>query len=138
MPDVSALSMSGAFLEADAGQTALANSVLHLFKYGFVPTPTSQLSEFLAMECDYDGYAALTIATWAEPVLAGLAYAIFAPMQVFRWAHVSADVGNAIGGAFLVTATGDLYQYTIFDPARGLSGPDQAVIITPTDVYPAG
>lgn len=138
MPDVSALSMSGAKLEAEAGVLALANSVLHLFKLGFVPSPTSPLSDFLANECDYDGYGALTIATWADPVLAGLAYAIFAPTQVFRWEHVAADVGNAIGGTFLVTAGGDLYQYTTFDPGRGLSGPDQAVITTPTDVYPAG
>lgn len=138
MPDTSAFSMSGAKLEAEAGVTTLANSVLHLFKWGFVPTPTSQLSEFLEQECDYDGYAALTIATWADPVLAGLAYAIFAPTQVFRWEHDAEDIGNAIGGAFLETAGGDLYQYTIFDPARGLNGPDQAVILTPTDVFPAG
>lgn len=138
VPDTSALSLSGAKLEAEAGVIALANSVLHLFKLGFVPDPTTQLAAFLAQECDYDGYAAKTIAVWADPVLAGLAYAIFAPIQTFRWDHVAEDIGNAVGGAFLVTSGGDLYQYTTFDPGRGLYGPDQAIILTPTDVYPAG
>lgn len=138
MPDVSALSMSGAKLEAVAAKTVLANSVLHLFKFGFVPTPTSVLADFAANECDYDGYAPVTIATWADPVLAGLAYAIFAPTQTFRWEHDTDDVGNAVGGTYLLTAGGDLYQYTIFDPSRPAQGPDQAIITTPTDVFPAG
>lgn len=138
MPDTSALSMSGAKLEAEAGVTTLANSVLHAFKSGWVPTPTTQLAEFLSHECDYDGYLPLTIAAWSDPILAGLAYAIIAPTQIFLWEHDTLDVGNAVGGTFLVTAGGDLYQYTTFDPIRGLSGPDQAIITTPTDVYPAG
>lgn len=138
MPDASYLSLTGAKVEAAAAKTRLANAVLHLFKSGFVPTPTSTLADFLAQEADYDGYAALTIATWADPVLAGAAYGIYAPTQTFRWSHVSADVGNQIGGAFLVTSGGDLYQYTVFDPTRPIMGPDQAIITTPTDIYPAG
>jgi len=138
MPDVSALSLSGARIEAVAGKARLANSVLHLFKFGFSPTPTSTLADFEANECDFDGYAAKTIATWSDPVLANVAYAIYAPTQTFAWSHVADDVGNAVGGAFLVTAGGDLYQYTIFDPSRPCQGPDQAVITTPTDIYPAG
>lgn len=138
MPDSSALSLSGARIEAVAGKARLANSVLHLFKFGFVPSPTSVLQNFLDNECDFDGYAAKTIATWSDPVLAGASYAIYAPTQTFPWTHVAADVGNAVGGAFLVLAGGDLYQYTIFDPSRPAQGPDQAVITTPTDIYPAG
>jgi len=138
MPDTSSLSLSGAKLEAVAGKAALANSVLRAFKFGFNPTVTSTLADFVANECDFDGYAPQTITAWSDPVLAGAAYAIFAPVQTFRWAHDTDDVGNAVGGVFLVTAGGALYQYTTFDPSRPAQGPDQAVIVTPTDIYPAG
>ena len=138
MPDISALAMTGAKIECEAGQALLANSVLHLFQAGWVPNPLSTKADFDAHECDFDGYAALTIAAWSDPVLAGTGYATFAPTQTFRWEHVADDVGNQVGGAYLVTAGGDLYQYTIFDPTRPAQGPDQAIITTPTDVYPAG
>lgn len=138
MPDVSYLSLTGAKVEAEDAVDRLANSVLHLFQAGWAPSPTSTLADFLAHECDYDGYAAKTITTWAEPVLAGAGYATFAPTQTFRWVHVADDVGNQAGGAFLVLSTGELYQYTVFDPTRPIQGPDQAVITQPTDVYLAG
>lgn len=138
MPDASFLSMSGARLEAVAGKARLANSVLHAFKAGFNPQPTSTLADFTDQECDFDGYAPITIATWADPVLAGTAFAIFAPTQTFRWEHDVDDVGNQVGGTYLVTSGGDLYTYTTFDPTRACQGPDQAIITTPTDVYPAG
>jgi hypothetical protein len=138
MPDASYLSLTGAKIEAAAAKTLLANSVLHCFKQGFNPSPTSTLADFLAHEADFDGYAPLTIATWANPVLAGVAYAIFAPTQTFRWVLDMIAVGNQIGGTFLVTSGGDLYQYTQFDPTRPIQGPDQAIITTPTDVFPAG
>ncbi len=138
MPDTSALSMTGAKLEATAGKTRLANSVLHLFQSSFTPTPNSTLADFTAAEADFDGYAGITIATWSDPVLAGQGFAIYAPTQTFRWEHDTDDVGNQIGGAYLVTSGGVLYQYTKFDPTLNVSGPDQAIIVTPTDVYPAG
>lgn len=138
MPDASFLSSAGAKLEAESGQTALANSVLRLFKFGFNPTPTTPLADFITNECDFDGYAPITIAAWNDPILAGAAYAIFAPVQAFRWEHDTEDVGNSVGGAFLVTAGGALYQFTIFDPSRPCQGPDQAVLVGPTDVFPWG
>lgn len=138
MPDFSFLSLAGAKVEAVAGKTRLANSVLHLFKSGWTPDPTSTLADYLAHECDFDNYAPKTIATWGNPVLAGAAYVIYAPMQTFPWQHVADDVGNQVGGAFLVTSGGELYQATVFDPTRPCQGPDQAVITTPADVYQAG
>jgi hypothetical protein len=138
MPDASFLSLTGAKVEAEAGQTRLANSVLHLFKAGFAPSPTSTLTNFLDNECDFDGYAAATIVAWADPVLAGAAYLTYAPTQTFSWTHVADDIGNQVGGSFLVTAGGDLYSYTVFDPTRPAQGPDQAVITQPSDLYPAG
>lgn len=138
MPDSAGLSLTGAKTEAAAGKTRLANSVLHLFKSGFTPSPTSILADFTAQECDYDGYAALTMAAWSDPVLAGSGYIIYSPTQTFPWAHVADDVGNQVGGAYVVLAGGSLYSYIIFDPTRPMQGPDQAVIVQPTDFYPAG
>lgn len=138
MPDSSALALSGARLEAVAAKARLAASVLHLFQAGFVPTPTTSKEDFEANECDYDGYAPLSIATWHDPVLAGVGYAVYAPTQTFPWTFVADGTGNQVGGAWLETAGGVVYQYTIFDPTRPLQGPDQAVITTPTTVYSAG
>lgn len=138
MADSSALSLTGAKVEAAAGKTRLANSVIHLFKAGFVPTPTSVLTDFQAAECDYDGYAPLTIATWHDPVLSGVAYAIYAPTQTFLWTFDTDAIGNQAGGAWIQLSGGELYQYTIFDPTRPIQGPDQAILTTPTDVFPAG
>lgn len=138
MPDASFLSLSGAKVEAEDAVTRLANAVLHLYQAGFAPTPTSTLADFLARECDFDNYSPKTIATWATPILAGAGYATYAPTQTFPWVHVAADVGNQVGGSFLVLATGELYQYTQFDPTRPCQGPDQAIVTQPTDVYLAG
>lgn len=138
MADRNALSLAGALVVSTANQARLANAVLHLFKYGWVPQPTSTKADFLAQECDYDNYAPLTIAAWGAPVLLGAAWATYAPTQTFRWAHVADDVGNAVGGYFLVTAAGDLMDYSIFDPAIALQGPGQACVKTPIEITPAG
>lgn len=138
MPDTAVLSMSGARVEAVAGKARLANSVMRLYKSGFNPGPTTQLAEFVTNEADFDGYAAKTIATWSDPVLAGVGYAIYSPTQTFPWVAGSGLVGNQIGGYFLVTSGGDLYQYGTFDPTRPVQGPDQAVVVQAVDVYPAG
>lgn len=138
MPDASYLAMTGAKKEAQAGKTRMAACVARLFQSSFAPNVNSTLADFIAAEADYDGYVALTIATWADPVLAGAGYVIFAPTQTFRWEHDTDDVGNQIGGLFIVLSSGELYQYTVFDPTRPISGPDQAIIVTPSIVFAAG
>jgi len=132
------LSLSGALVESTANKTRLANSVVHLFKSEFLPSPTSDKAAFLAAEADFDGYAPITIAAWLDPVLFGQGYATPAPTQYFRWEHDTDDVGNSIGGAFVVSAAGDLILYTTFDPFVSVSGPGQAVVTTPIYVSAAG
>lgn len=138
MADQSAISLSGALVEATAAQTRMAASVMKLFKAGFLPSPTSVVADFNAQECDFDGYASKTIATWAAPVLAGTGYMTYAPAQTFTWSHVADDVGNQVGGHWIETAGGDLIGYTVYDPTIPCQGPGQAVIKTPVLVYPAG
>jgi len=139
MPDVSELSLEGALVNAEAGLTQMANGVLHLFKSSFNPTPTSLLADFLAAECDFDGYAPKTIVAWTSPpILSGVAYTIYAPTQTFLWEFDAEGIGNQVGGMFYVLAGGELYRYTTFSPTLPMQGPSQAVVRTPTNVYPAG
>ena len=62
------LSLAGSEVFAAAAQTRNANSVLHLFKSAFVPNPGSTLTDLTANECDFDGYASITLVTWENPV----------------------------------------------------------------------
>jgi len=138
MPDSAGLSLTGARVAAVAGKARLANSVLHLFQAPFVATPTTTLAEYLAEECDFDGYTPKTIVAWGDPVLAGVGYAIFAPTQTFSWVFDTLGTGNQVGGFFLVLSGGEQYSYANFDPTRPCMGPDQAIITTPTDIFRAG
>lgn len=138
MPNIQALSMTGANAIAAANKTRNANSVLHLFKSPFLPSPTTPLSAFTAVECDYDGYAAATLAAWGDPILLGLGWATMGPTTTFRWTHDTDDVGNAVGGWYLVTAGGVLICYGTYDPAQNLTGPGQALVVTPIQVTQAG
>jgi hypothetical protein len=135
--DTSYISSVGAKDQAVLVQTQLANCTMHLFKQGFVPGPTTPLSAFQANECDFDGYTPATIATWGDPVLAGNAWAIFAPTQTFRWT-LDTGVVNTVAGYWLQLSGGDLKDYTIFNPAESVSGPGQAIIRTPVEVFPFG
>jgi hypothetical protein len=138
MPDTSALSLNGAKVEATAAQTRMAGSKMHLFQFGFTPSPTSTLADFEAEEADFDGYAEKTLATWAAPILAGVGYMTYAPTQTFAWTLDVDSVGNQIGGHWLETAGGELIGYTIYDPSIPLQGAGMAVVKTPVLVYPAG
>lgn len=139
MADQSYLSLAGAQVIAEERQAALANSVMHLWQYGeLTPSVTTTLAMFQAAECDFDNYAPKTIAAWANPVLAGEGWMTYAPTQTFTWEHVADDVGNSVGGHFLVSAGGDLLDYAIYDPPIPAQGPGQAVIKTPVEVIRAG
>jgi len=136
--DQTFISLTGALLNAQGGQTQMANCTMHLFKSGFNPNPANVLADFAAQECDFDGYSAAAIATWAAPVLAGQGYAIYAPTQTFRWTFSSAGTGNTVGGYYLVTSGGVLKEYCVFGSPIPMASAGQAVIKTPIEVYPAG
>jgi hypothetical protein len=135
--DTSFVSQQGAYDVALLVQTQLANCTMHLFQPGFTPTPTTPLSTFQNFEANFDGYAAATIVTWSAPVLAGTAWAIYAPTQTFRWTFAT-GVTNMVAGYWIQTAGGDLKDYTLFNPAESAAGPGQAIIRTPVEVFPWG
>lgn len=138
MPDIGVLSLSGAKVAAIAGKARLVNSVIHLFKSDLVPSPTTLLATYLANECDFDGYIPQVVAAWGDPKLAGSGYAIYAPTLTFSWNFVADGEGNQVGGFFCVLAGGEQYLYGAFTPTRPCMGPDQAIIFTPTDLFPTG
>ena len=131
MPDTTQFSLSGCKATCDLLQTALANSVLHLYKFGsFNPTPTTALADFTAQECDFDGYAEITIVTYPDPFLLGTAWAL-ETQQRFDFDSGSPESGgNQVGGWYLVTAGGLLIEYGTFDGGRPAQADGQAIFVT--------
>lgn len=131
------LSQAGALVQATERQAFLAASEMRLFKFPFQPAPATTLVALLAEECDFDGYAPAAIATWNAPVLApGSGYMIYGPQITFTWAHVADDVGNSVGGYFIIDSNGDLADVVVYGDPKPMTGPGQAVIEVPVEIFP--
>jgi hypothetical protein len=100
---------AGALAIAEAIQTLLAGSDLHLFQSGSVSlTPSTTLAELDAVEADFTGYAVITIAAWLDPLLNPLGGAsIECGTQQFAIA-APYTVSNVIQGWYLTETGGDL------------------------------
>lgn len=133
MPQQSAMSLTGCKETATREKTALANATVHLFKSGFHPTPANVRADFVAQECDFDNYAPLTITAWGDIVLAsgGAGYAIQGVLCEYIWAHVSADVGNDVGGWWVELSDTTLKNYFEFAAFVPMRLPDQSVSFVP-------
>jgi len=139
MANVNFVSLAGTKRQAGLMKTDLANSILHLFKSPFLPSPATTLAELDAQECDFDGYAAKTITAWGDPVLAPISgYMIVAPTQTWVMGAGPIAVGNTVGGHYLEDSAGNLIDVVIYDPPIPMQSPDQSVIQTPVEVYPTG
>lgn len=120
-------------------QTALALSVLHLFKSSFVPDPSNILADYTAAEADYDAYAAKTLTAWNEPILApGSGYMILSPLAQFDVGVTDPAVGNVIGGCYLVDAAGKLRLTVIFTQPIPMEMAGQGIPINLTMFFPTG
>lgn len=107
--------MEGCLASATATRTAMASSILHCFKSDFVPEPTDPLSAYTAAEADYAGYDPITLTAWNVPLLApGNGYMIASPLAQFTWTAEGEDVGNIIGGVYLVDSGGKARMTIIF------------------------
>lgn len=129
--------LSGAKQSALLSQTNLINSVIKLFKWGFVPGVSTVKAELVAQECDFDDYVSKTIAAWTGPVLAPVAgYQINAPVET--WTVLTNVVGNTVGGYWIEDAGGDVIDIVVFDnPGVPMTNVDQAVQVTPVEFFPA-
>jgi hypothetical protein len=138
-------SLPGCKAAAILNQTALASSVVHLYKQGFNPTPSTPLADYTAQEADYTGYATQTITAFADPILApGSGYQIQGPLQQFVWTGALPGVSNNIAGAYLVDSGGTLIDVIKFTDDSGnpvsipMGGPDQAVQVAFVELFPTG
>ena len=129
--------LEGCLASATAMQAALANSVLHLYKSSFNPSPSDPLANFTAAEADYDAYAALTMAAWNDPILSpGSGYMILSPLEQFEVGLTDPTTPNVIGGCYLVDAAGKLRQYVSFTAPIPMQLAGQGIPITLTLPFP--
>lgn len=129
---------SACFEEAAARQTALALSVVKLFKSGFVPTTETVAADLDAEECDYSDYAPETITAWLDPQNSGAGGAqITAPTVQFICTGSQA-VPNSVGGYWIEKAGGAVVLIRQFDEPVPMVNDHDGLTITPTIVVPNG
>ena len=122
---------SGSLWLAGIVQTALAASDMHLFKTGTVPlTPLTELTDLDAVEADYTGYAAQTIAAWFAPLLNGLGGASIESGLLQFAITAPYTVGNMIQGWYLTETGGDLVCAGDFSTVKRVE------FVTPADLAP--
>jgi hypothetical protein len=94
-------------------RTLLALAPLKLFKSSFTPGPASVVADFDAAEADFTGYAAVALSWSAVGIDSDGQPGIISTRAFFQATADTAD--NEIGGAWMETAGGDLYEYWVFD-----------------------
>lgn len=126
------------FAEAEAKRTALALSVVKLFKADYVPDAGTTVAALDAVECDYDDYAPATITAWLPPTNSRYGGAeITAPTVQFT-IDTEQAVANSVGGYWIETAGGALVMVKRFDDPQPMSQPGDAVKVAPNYVFPTG
>ena len=127
------LTLAGAEEDVDLLKTNLVNAEIHLFKAGFVPSPSTTLAELVGEECDFDGYAPKVIAAWTGPVLAPVSgWQINAPVQT--WTMATVVVTNEVGGYWIETAGGVLHDIFVFDLPVPMQVVGQSVQVVPVEL----
>lgn len=110
---------------AGIARTALANSVVRLYKNTLTPSVLTALAALEAAEADYDGYAAKTVAAWGEAFLGALGAAIQMPNQQFQ--PTGSTTPNLINGAWIETAGGVLVAIIQFPATISMGSPTDAI-----------
>lgn len=97
---------------AGIARTALANSVVSLYKNTISPNVLTTKAQLEAAEADYTGYLPLTITAWGAAFLSALGAAIQMPNQQFQ--PTGTAIGNLINGAWVETTGGVLVSIITF------------------------
>jgi len=114
----------GAMAIANLVQAGLAASVLSLFKEDISVTTNTTKAELEAIEADYDGYLAKTIAAWLEPYLDPEGGAsVDSGEQVLYWTLDTDAIENQIYGFWLETAGGVVVVIGRFVDDQGQPAP---------------
>ena len=131
--------LEGCLTTATAIKTAMAASVAHLFQSSLAPDPSTPTSDYTAAEGNFDGYADVTITAWNAPILApGTGYLISTPLLTWAWTHVSMDVGNLIGGAYILDAASKNRLVVIFDEVIPMQMAGQGIQFYVNWLFPTG
>lgn len=130
MPDTQVVPLTSALKQSQTNETTLANSVLHLYKVGFSPSPSSVLADFTSQECDFDGYAPVTVTSTGAPFAFGTGYAVETQQRFNFDSGSPASGGNQVGGWYWVSAAGVLMEYGTFDPTRPAQMDGQAIFVS--------
>lgn len=131
--------LEGCKASAAAMQTALAAGVLHLFKASLNPDPSTPTAGYTAAEADYDGYTALTISPWNDPIFApGTGYMIGSPLVQFEYTDGMGHVMNSIGGCYLIDAGGKNRLVVIFTTPIPMQMNGQGIPINLVWLFPTG
>ena len=131
--------LEGSLASATAYRTRLANSVVHLFKSSFVPTPSNVLADYTENEADFSGYAAITITAWNTPILGPVSgYMIVSPLVQFVVETADPMVTNTIGGMYLVDSAGVCRRTIIFDQPIPMEVVGQGLPFFLTEQFPTG
>jgi hypothetical protein len=139
MSAVQGYSMTGALANSEERQTALAGSVVSLFKSTLTPTPATLKAAFEAAECDFDTYVAKTISAWLGPVLApGTGYQIVSPLLLWALAGTDPTTPNTVGGWWLEDGAGVVRMFGTFDPFLPMEIAYQSVPLFLYDLFPTG
>lgn len=128
----------GAMALASREKTVLVNSKVKLFKSGLVLSTTTTVAQLAAVECDFDGYAAITIAAWLAPLLDPDGGAsIESGVQQFAWVHVTDDIGNLVGGWWIELAAGTMVACGAFDSPISLGALGQGIPLSVKLLFPS-
>jgi hypothetical protein len=108
---------TGALDIAASVQAGMAGAVIHLYKSPVALSPNLTLADMVAVEANYDGYAAQTVATWNPPYLdpAGGATTASGYKQFNYATEASPGTTNNIYGLFVENAAGVLILVMAFD-----------------------
>lgn len=133
--------LAGCEQNAVERRTAYGNLVVHLYKSSLVPTVATVLADLTAAEADYEGYATETMVAWFAPIFAPVSgYLIQSPQVQFEYVDAPPSVGNTVGGAYFVDATGDLRMILALQPTEyiGFAVNGDGWSFNVVDVFPTG
>lgn len=131
--------LAGAALTAAEMKTVLEDSVVKLFKSSFTPDPSNVVADYDAAECDFDGYASITIEDWAAPILSpGSGYMINSPLLQWSWAFDTLGTGNDVGGLWVEDSTGALRMALIFTQPIPMQLAGQGLPVSLVILFPTG
>lgn len=131
--------MEAALGRAEAQQTANAGGTLHLYTDALDPDGVTDKAAYVAAEADFDDYAAITVAAWYDPILAGgSAFILTMPPQQFSQGASDPVITNLIRGAYYLNAGGDLLYATRFSQDLPVEVAHAGVPVELVDIYATG